>query len=332
MEDKLNSVDSQYLLIQIFKSLGTEVSSAIGVEFNSGENDTLKEFILACISFSNEVITNSEYCCSFDNTCRSILARQKSSDAGQIRTSDVKQIRKKDYLKALGWDNGVQLNRIEHGTAKMKVDNIKKICSGFTKESDKRFWQNHLLSFFPSTLYLDRNNSNIEYEGLLHVLGNLRKEEQALLAQNLSEADLVKIRSVSDSFLSGCPDDRLGDPPFHLYKTINHLVRQVPYMTIQSLVEDELQTTLVSWYEWKVKWEKAEETDFDYLPAPRLQRTHLLLVAVVFKLEYLDTVRLLQMGGYRLGMNKKDRMIADYFLHKMDAIDELKHILYSDCL
>ena len=266
MEDRLNPVDSQYLLIQLLRAMDPEMLSTLSYEISSKITDpALIDFLFSCISFGNEVRKNPAYCATFDHACKTILARQRSSEE--------KKIRKKDYLEALGWSNGVQLNRIERGAAQMKVENLLTICGGFERESDRRFWKNHLLTFFPGTLALDLTGKT-EYEGLTFVLKWLREETCQVVEQTLSEADRVKLHSLRDDSLCSTRQDPLGAPPFRLYKTIGHLVRNTAAMTIQILVEDELQTSLVSWYDWKVKWEKAESVGFAYLPSPRLQRKH----------------------------------------------------------
>lgn len=320
MEERLNSVDCQYLLIQIFKILDPETLSVIAYGFSDKEsNPLLKEYLFECIFFANEIRKNPEYCASFDCACKTILARQGSSAE--------KRIHKKDYVKALGWNNRVQLNRIERGEAQMRKENVSNICGKFVRECDRRFWQNQLLAFFPRTLCIDCDNT-LEYAGLTIVLKSLREKELQLIQQTLTESDWVKMRGVLENGRGNEQQDPLGDPPYHLYKTILHLVRNAASMTLETLVKTELQTSMQSWYDWKGKWEKAEETGFAYLPEPSLKRKHLLLIAVVFNLEYLDTIRLLQMGGYRVGLNKTDRAIINCFLQKNGTLEERKDLIY----
>lgn len=322
---KVNPVESQYLLIQIVKSLSYESVGDIISELKEKENKNeinsrLNEYILMCISFGIEISKNPEYCSTFDLACKTIIKRQK-------KLPDEIKIHKKDYIEKLGWKNGVQLNRIEKGKSIMQVESIETICSGFEKELDQLFWKNYLLTFFGKTQYINYD-STTEYEALKEVVGILCENDYQLLEGTMQEEDFIKICRIRQE--EDLPVDPFGEPPFQLYRVISHLVDQMPSMTIESLIEDELWTSRTSWYIWKTNWDEAERENFRMLPEPRIQRKHLLVIAIVFKLEYIDMIRLLHMGGYRLGMDSKDREIASYFLKSRDSLDELKVRILRD--
>lgn len=326
MDDKLNSVDSQYLLIQVLKHLEPEELSALIDKMNREKemDAALKEYIWLCISFADQVRRDSSYCGTLDMACKVIYQRQSSSKgAGE---ENAKKIRKIDYLKAFGWSNGVQMNRIQRGEAQMKPDNILRFCGGFQKELDRRFWKNQLLQFFPDTFDVDCDG-NLEYEGLCLVISYLPDKTRKTIGESLPGSEAKRVSLIFDQIAHKNALSRLGEPPYRLYKVIHHLVQKAPGMTVQILVEDELQTTLVSWYEWKVNWEKAEEVNFEYVPAPRLQRRHILLIAVVFGLSYLEAVILLQTAGYRMSPGIRDEKVLQYFLYKEGAAEAIKEEL-----
>ena len=325
MEEILKPVDCQYLLIQVLKVLEPETLMALARNLSEKVSDALqKEYIIECISFANESRKNPEYCTSFDSSCRSILARQKQLDE--------KQIGKQEYIDALG-TNRMQMSRIERGEAQMKEENIAKICKDFERECDKRFWQNHLLTFFPGILliYKDDNNNKdtVEYKSLVKVIESLRENEYQSVVESLPEPDRLKIAGAFEKDQYVIVKDPLGDQPCSLYETIRHIVRNTPSVTLESLVIDELQTTMQSWYDWKGRWNRAEEAGFAYVPKPSLRRKHLLLIAAVCGLEYLDTVRLLQTGGYRLGLTGSDSVIVNCFLKRTLTARERINIIYK---
>lgn len=315
MGEVLNSVNSQQLILRVLKNLEPgEISWLIRkMNYSAEKEESEKAYFHLCVLFANEIKKNPLYCSTFDGMCKSILARQNPDGEDPIK--------KKDYIKAFGWKNAVQMNRIEHGTAQMKIENIEEICSKFRYEEDRVFWKNQLLAWFPDTWYIV--DSTKEYACLVRMIKSMNDTMRQRISDLLSEGERILLSDELDS----CSDksgSRLGEPPYKLYRVIYRLVREIPGMTIQTLVEDELQTTLVSWYEWKVQWEAEEKEGFPQIPKPRLHRRYVLLMALVFGLDYLETVALLQIAGYRMGSDENDRKVINYLINGEGDLNEIK--------
>lgn len=323
MDVKMGAVDSQQLLIQIFKCLEPEQQLELirKIDFDKKINETNKKYIYICEKFGSQIRITADYCNSFDKTCKRILIRQ-----GNYETE---KIRKKDYITALGWKNGVQLNRIEKGDAEMQLENIQKLCSCFTQEAERRFWTNQLIAFFPETFHLNYGEK-MESDSLLYVIKGLNETLRKQIEERLSEEEKIKFLSICDRTAWENALGKLGKTPRSLYKTILNLEKNMNGMTIERLAEEELGISRITWYTWKTEWERAEMEEFTYLPKPRLKRNHLLIIAMVCHLNYLETLCFLQSAGYCLGFRAEDTELLNYFLFQSGDAEELKRKLRKD--
>ena len=326
MRIELNSVNSQELLLRLLTALRPADTQRIlqQAEREPAWDNTRREYLFLCLSFAQTKREHPEYCGTLDGICRSIIARQTSADREKVR--------KKEYREGFGWTNNVQLGRIERGEAEMPAERIQRLCSAFPCESDRIFWENQLYAFFPDTCYVPPRES-MEREVLLWLVGRLSAPEREQALETLAEPDRGRLAACLDALredpgnafgtFSPGSESKLGDPPYRLYPIIRRLCR-LQGITVEFLAEEELHTTRESWYDWKGRWEKAERYRFEYLPHPRLKKRHLQIMALVFELDYLDTVGFLQIAGYRLGEDETDRRIARCLLDECDVGEDRK--------
>ena len=316
----INCIDSQSLLIQVL--LHTELAAFPGIRGRfalANADPAMRAFFQLCVSFVLARKQRGTYCDCFDSTCRAIIAQQtKRSEA---------EVLKREYVQAMGWPNDVQFNRIEKGRAYLYVDSVLRLCGGFSREADRRFWRNQVLAFFPATQF-PLPEEETEYRALCLVLQDCMMpavREAAL--RSLPAAEREKLEGILRPDDTPPREDLFGEPPHRLYAVIERLLK-ARHISVERLVEEELYTSLQSWYSWKPRWEKAESEGFRTLPKPRIPRRYLLAIAVVCRLKYFDMLRLLQLGGYRLGLNPEDAAVAEAFLRgQYDAEQLMRRIL-----
>ena len=320
----LNGVDSQSLLIRLLLSSEQSTVQRIVQSFSeTGGTGQMKAYFTACASFALARKQRKVYCATFEDTCRAIFAQQ--TDKAEI------DVLKSEYVLAMGWPNNVQFNRIAQGEGYLHVANVMKLCGQFKQAADRRFWRNQILSFFPATQFPPPDQEEeTEYETLVFVLERcLTAAEHNAATAGFTQPEKEKLESVARPAPTMPRPDPLGEPPYRLYAVIERLLK-ARHISVEELVIDELQTTMQSWYTWKPKWEKAEKEGFEKLPKPRIARKYLLAIAVICGLTYLDMIRLLQLGGYRLGQSRIDQAVAEAFIRGKYDKDELKQYILNE--
>ena len=311
---KLNATDSQKLVLDVLKVLSTSESEVLFNHIKErSKTEDLKdtsEFLYLCLSFIQEKHNNPTYCESFVAT----------SKAAVSKISSKKRVLIKDVLQAYQWKNDVQFNRISKNEAIIQKKNIEALCSNFSYESDKRFWANQLLSFFPSTIYqLTRSCDEgepfeVEQKGLIIVLEFLN------MLPAVRETALTRVKDQTRIFLlswmatNDCATrkSKLGENPISLFDTVYQLL-DTEKKTLSYLLEEILQTK--SWYIWKHQWHIAEEKGFKSIPEARIQRWQVFLIIVEFQLDLFDALTLLQLAGYRLDPSGIDAELWRYICY-----------------
>ena len=175
-------------------------------------------------------------------------------------------------------------------------------------------------------------NENIESKSFDIIMNVLQQNNQSFIEEviedeNLPQNQKDKIKGLLELHSYDCKTSKLGIPPYKLYEVIKHLRNQVG-MSLQQLWE-EIGITEPTWYSLKSNWLQAQKTYFEYVSKNILKRHHILLIAIIFELNYMDTLILLQIAGYRMGTNNQDEELMDYFLYGIGSVEKIKVKLFE---
>lgn len=356
--DSLDLIDIQNLCIHLLN--GQDGSFLLRLVREAGRLDEpSRAYLQQCISFASEKGINREYCATAEYAVRTILARQ-------YNVEKEKKITLETIAIAIGGTARMTISRLRQGTWTPSKDTIRELCYGFRIECDRIFWENMLFGLFPKTSdpepWIKSRNGDqqnagsvssrkakynfwwkAEYNSLKYIVELLKKMERLEksrehLPQNedknltLLMSEVLKNPSKADPLMLREPTKSKIGNQHPLYPTISQLVKDNG-MTLGKLRENELQVSETSWSTWKENWTEAAAVNFSYLPKARLRRNHMLIMAIVFKLSYLDSLRFLRLAGYRLGNTEKngdspsDRDIADFLLGDRENEEDFKQKL-----
>lgn len=323
---QLNSIDSQYTLIVIFELLRPEelIFFMSKLEKYRVLKDYEREYLFHCISFASQKRVDVKYCNNFEKTCKTVLEYQ-NNEQGISKSTDFK---KTEYIEKMGWQNFVQLNRIENGRATMPYDNINKFCSGFTKLAEKIFWVNQLMYFFPGSYVYEDREYNMEFICLQFTISNLSEASIKFILNNMNTAQKI-IFSEIYSYLQRSEKSSLEMQQCSLYEMIGYYLKKNA-ITVDQLVFDELQISKQTWYKWKKSWGDAEKNGFLNEPIPRMHRNDLLLIAVVTKMSVLNAMLLLFFAGYRMGTDMRDLDVFNYLAYGTGNVETIKERLRNN--
>lgn len=335
--EKLHPVEAHVLLLQLLNAQSMDIRSSLSRKIGPAKIENyVKLYLYRCISFSELREEDANYGSTFDKCCRIIIARQRGVDENGIL--------QKDYIEGMGWksNNREQIGRILKGEAELYAIRVLKLCAPFSAEVDRQFWRNTLLSFYPETAFLEEapetentlsaKTPETENAALRCVVGLLGKDELARAKVSLTDPELEKLDALCGPSLNE-KEDGLGKAS-QLYPTIMEKIeklqkekkKSLKYSTeswnIESIADNILQFSPDTWKQWRKNWLSAEKQGFKTLPKNRLRRKHLLLLADLFRLEYKDVLRFLQLGGYWLGRSEEDRAIASYFINRKERSAE----------
>ena len=168
-------------------------------------------------------------------------------------------------------------------------------------------------------------NGNIESKSFNMVMNLLQQNNQGFIQEaikDLPKNQQDKIKVLLELHSYDYKTSKLGKPPYKLYEVIKHLRNQVG-MSLEDLL-DEIGITQPTWYKYKNNWMQAEKTYFQYVTKAILERYRILLIAITFKLTYMETLILLQIAGYRMGTNNQDKELMDYFLYGIGSVEKIK--------
>lgn len=336
MEPASKMIDLQNICIHLLMSLENRELNGLTIKLNQNKKTMLiRNYLNRCILFARDKARESIYCETFEATVKRILILQFNGKPNEERL----KLNSETYGNAIGGSGRETISRIKKGKETPKRDKLLKLCDGFNDEVDRIFWTNMLLSFFPRTGILSYNlfrdtdetrnqitrDHSVEYDGLKCVIELLESNQLKRARKKLTLAENEKLELLMEEDQQ--EKDRLDTS---LYKTIDKL-RKALNMTIERLVVDELYTSTQSWYKWKGLWEEAEKFNFLYMPDPCIKRKYMLAMAVIFDLSYLDMIRFLYQGGYRLGENTGEKMsdeeIIAFFLGNREHAKKFKQAL-----
>ena len=319
MTNSLNPVDVQRLFLLLLGKLDSSMLFGLSNRMELDPPDaSVKAHVLRCISFANTKQQRADYCSTFEQTCKTIIARQKNKEESETRKYEVTE------AMGFGAKNYEQFDRGVYGEYEMKLANIQKLCNGFALDEDKQFWKYLLLSFLSKSAYIEsEREGDVVSVGLKYVLQRLPKEACDQVVKSLKDSDQELLKCLEDSSEILPPGNRLGEPPLALYTVIEKL-RKEKGMSLEKLALDVIGISETKTFEgWKSKWDEATRSNFSYIPRARIKRNHLLRISLAFDLNYVETTMLLQLGGYRLGSSKEDQRLIRFFLEHVGDRDEL---------
>lgn len=317
----MDAVEAQRLIIRIFMQLNPYESAEMLTRLNAEENQSAPmngEYLMLCSGFGSELREEPDRYSRVDKICTAILRRQNRGDS----------ISKKDYGEALGLTNRMQRLRVEKGEVALDLHHITRICAGFDRPADRRFWENQLLEMYPGASSAGRDCA-VEIQSLRWLCAFLRSiNRYQAVADRLDALDRQRLRDLLSDQTEAAAG-RFTDNSGGLYATIAALADS-QHILIPDLAEEEIGVQLNTWYAWRKSWMQAEKIRFrEGIPRNRLKRTHVMLLAVIFKLNYLESIYLMALAGYRFVAGEPDKEVVRYLLGQADPMrpDEIKSYL-----
>lgn len=308
---QISAVEAQQLTIRILTILPLSVSRRIVDKLlgdaNSLSPDTISQLRL-CLGISSELREDPKCYDSPEKLFEAVLRQQTSRES----------IRKKEYGSAMGI-NEKQRMRLISGKAKLTLEHIRKLCSGFSDPVARRFWENLLLKQHPEIADLGRGDGP-EAAALEELSGLLTWDEYDAALKRLDDWERRCLEEIAE------PDEpdlgKFGKEPDRLYSVLKALAHGNG-IVIAGLA-DEIGITSNTWFFWKDRWERAEREGFQNgIPKTRLRRGHMLLLSVFLKLNYPQSVYLLALAGYRFIPGEPDDSIARYLKSPTSSSAEL---------
>lgn len=309
---QISAVEAQQLTIRILTLLPLSVSRRIVDKLLKNANNFSPETInqlRLCLGISIELREDPEYYDSPEKLFETILRRQTSRES----------IRKKEYGSAMGI-NEKQRRRVVLGDAKLTLEQIRNLCSGFSDSTTGRFWENLLLKQHPEIADLGRGDGP-EVVALEKLCGLLTWDEHAAEWEQLDEWEQRCLKELAEP---DKPDlEKFGKEPDRLYSVLKALAHENGMVI--AVLADEVGITSNTWFSWKDRWEGAERTCFkNGIPKTRLQRGHMLLLAVLLKLNYPQSVYLMALAGYRFISGEPDDSVAQYLKSPTSSSEKLR--------
>lgn len=321
IKKKIEPIRAQQLIIRSLQILSADENLQIvtRIEESKQYSEEVEKLMNLCIRFSSELRRNPHQYDTLDSVCKAILVRQKGKA----------KVLKKDYRAALGLTYETQLDRIIKAKTPLKWENIERICQGFQDKTVRRFWENQLLHMYPAIAIKGREEG--EECLCLHVLCNFLSEPQReRIQENLDEWEQIYFQEITGVLPQAQESHDFGSFPYKLYEVIKIQAARIN-KTIMAIAEEEVGISGNTWYSWKEKWEEKEKNNFLYgLPRQKLSRGQILILAVLFELNYPETINLLALAGYRHISGEPDCRVAAYIVQGIGSREELKQYLLSN--
>ncbi len=124
------------------------------------------------------------------------------------------------------------------------------------------------------------------------------------------------------------PDPQaFGGEPDRLYPVLAWLSARQG-MLIADVAAEEIGISSNTWYAWKKVWEEAERSGFQKgIPKNRLKRVHMILLGILFGLDYPQSVYFLALSGYRYVSGEPDDAVLGYLRSSVGSREELARYL-----
>lgn len=284
MYEKTGAVAAQQFSIRILADM-TPAENLDLLERAGSEDSAAVQQLRRCMALASELREDPNCYDSLEKICTAILKRSMSRDT----------VRKSEYGEALGVSNKMQRRRLEKGETSLSPEQIRRICGLFQDASLGRFWENMLYALDPDISTAGRGDG--PENGCLRLLCTLLPPEQYEHIPIQMEA----------------PEEpcRFGKEPDRLYPVIGTLAAEVPVL-IPDLAEQEVGVHMNTWYAWRKAWTEAEETGFAVVPAKRLKRLHMMILSVLFSLNYPESIVFMALAGYRFASGKADDLVLSH--------------------
>lgn len=312
--NRISAVEAQQLTIRVL----TVLPDSAGLR-------ALERLSDRADSVSPSAARQLELCMGLAGELRGDPARYDSLEALSMaalrRQTNRESLKKKEYEAALGV-NRMQRGRLEKGTAALSMAQVKKICGGFRDPVTRQFWENLFLGRFPEIA--DRGREEGPAAAALELLWGLLEEGQRrMAAQLLEEGERQKLDELAGPALPEPDRGDFGPEPDRLYPVLASLAAQRG-MLIADVAAEEIGISSNTWYAWKKAWEETERSGFrEGVPKNRLKRVHMILLAVLFGLDYLQSVYLLALSGYRYVSGEPDDRVLRCLRASGDSREEI---------
>lgn len=316
--NRIGAVEAQQLTVRILtvlpESAVRDVLNGLSDKGDSALPDTVRQLEL-CLGLSGELRGDPKRYDSLEALSMAALRRQTNRES----------LKKQEYGAVLGV-NRMQRSRLEKGTAELSLEQVRTLCCGFRDPVTRQFWENLFLGRFSEIADMGREEGPAA--SALELLLELLEEEQCRRA-----AELLDVRErESLARLAGQagrkPDMRdFGKEPSRLYPVLASLASGRG-MLVADLAAEEIGISSNTWYAWKKAWEEAERGDFQNgVPKHRLKRVHMILLGVLFGLDYPQSVYFLALSGYRYVSGEPDDRVLQYLRASIGSPEELERYL-----
>ncbi len=309
-ENRIGAVEAQQLTIRILTVLPDRISLGI-LNRLFGETDKV----------SPDTARQLELCLGMAGELRGDPARYDSLEALSMaalrRQTNRETLKKKEYEAVLGV-NRMQRGRLEKGTAALSMTQVEKLCCGFRDPVARQFWENLFLGRYPEIA--DKGREEGPAVAALEQLWELLEEGQrSAAAQLLEEGERRRLDELTGSVRWEPDKGDFGREPDRLYPVLASLAASRG-MLIADVAAEEIGVSSNTWYAWKKAWEETERSGFrEGIPKNRLKRVHMILLAVLFGLDYFQSVYLLALSGYRYVSGEPDDKVLGYLAASGDS-------------
>ncbi len=304
MNSRIDAVAAQQASIRILTAL-TPSENLVLLEKAARrcpDGDAVIRQLRHCASLGGELREDPDRYQSLENVCTAILKRSTARET----------VRKSDYGGALGVTNKMQRRRLEKGEASLTPEQIRRICGLFRDASLGRFWENMLYALDPGISTAGREDG--PENDCLRLLGSLLGPEQR---RDIPELQWLELPAAASRF---------GDQPHRLYPVINHLAGEASIL-IPDLAEQEIGVHMNTWYAWRRAWTEAEENGFAAVPQNRLKRVHMMILAVLFSMNYPEGIVFLALAGYRFVPGEPDGIVIEHLQTPVQSSEDIRRFL-----
>lgn len=317
-ENRIGAVEAQQLTIRILTVLpdrtGLGILNRLSDEADRILPDTARQLEL-CLGMAGELRGDPARYDSLEALSMAALRRQTNRET----------LKKKEYEAVLGV-NRMQRGRLEKGTAALSMAQVEKLCGGFRDPVVRQFWENLFLGRFPEIA--DKGREEGPAAAALELLWELLEEGQrSMAAQLLEEGERRRLEELTGPAAPEPDKGDFGREPDRLYPVLTSLAASRG-MLIADVAAEEIGVSSNTWYAWKKAWDETERGGFQAgIPKNRLKRVHVILLAVLFGLDYFQSVYLLALSGYRYVSGEPDGRVLGCLRESGESREEVLRYL-----
>lgn len=288
------------------------------------QTETIEQLDL-CVMMAGELAQNPmKYQNGFLALAKSILARQKNCSEKEITKKEIwgkmQETGKEGKNLAAGSGNNT-LDRIQDHVRELRPDEIRCLCAGFERKSNRLFWENQVYLIFPNLRTQDAAGGPV-LDCLQAVWNSLPQEDRETAPfVFLSYADWFRQLEQPQENKTCRMSDELG-----LYDLLEQARQRA------NLFKTELYNILEidpdTYASYKRAWLLFEKNGCNGgFPRNRLSRERLLCLAIHLKMDFYTAVALLGMAGYSFPIAASDSVVAGYLwdhrYSRKEALDQL---------